>query len=228
MKLFLTSAGLTTNTLRTAFRALLPANPRIAFVPTAARVYQDTSWLENDVGNVRAADIKVNLIDISTAPKSEWLEALEAADAICFGGGNAYFLLDWIRRCGLGEMLPALLKSRVYMGISAGSMVAGPSIESNSPIFPEEDEGRIEDLRGLSLVPYAVVPHLNSVMFSHARHEYIRRFADSVTYPVFALDDQSAIEVVDGRTRIVSTGAYKAFDNEAHRILTPNLTSIHK
>jgi dipeptidase E len=161
---------------------------------------------------VRAAGVEVSLIDISTAPKREWLGALEVADAICFGGGNAYFLLDWIRRSGLAEILPSLLKSRVYMGISAGSMVAGPSIESNSSIFPEEDEGKIEDLSGLSLVPYAVVPHLNSVTFSHARHQEILRFAGGVKYPVFAIDDQSAIEVVDGCTRIVSTGEYKAYD----------------
>jgi dipeptidase E len=212
MKLFLTSAGLTTDTLRTAFRALLPSNPRVAFVPTAARLYQDTSWLEADIGNIRAADVEVDLVDISLAPKSAWLEAFNTADAICFGGGNTYFLLDWIRRCGLAEMLPALLKSRVYMGISAGSMVAGPSVESNSPIFPEEDEGKIDDLRGLSLVPFAVVPHLNSAMFSNARDEHVHRFANSVTYPVYALDDQSAIEVTDGKTRVVSSGDYKAYN----------------
>lgn len=216
MKLFLTSAGLTTDTLRTAFRALLPSNPRVAFVPTAARLYQDSSWLEADIGNVRAAGVEVNLADISLAPRSEWLEVFNTADAVCFGGGNTYFLLDWIRRCGLAETLPALLKNRVYMGISAGSMVAGPSVESNSPIFPEEDEGKIDDLRGLSLVPFAVVPHLNSAMFSNARQEHIQRFADSVQYQVYALDDQSAIEVSDGETRVVSTGDYKVYNNRRH------------
>ena len=214
MKLFLTSGGLTTDTLRTAFRALLPANPRVAFVPTAARLYQDTSWLAADIGNIRAADVEVNLVDISVAPKSEWLEVFNTADAICFGGGNTYFLLDWIRRCGLAETLPALLKSRVCMGISAGSMVAGPSVESNSPIFPEEDEGKIEDLRGLSFVPFAVVPHLNSTIFSNARHEKIERFADSVQYPVYALDDHSAIQVNDGEIRVISTGVYKVYNGE--------------
>lgn len=213
MKLFLTSGGLTTDTLRAAFRSLLPSNPRVAFVPTAARLYQDISGLEADINNVRAAGVEVNQVDISLAPKSEWLEAFNSADAICFGGGNTYFLLDWIRRCGLAERLPALIKSRVYMGISAGSMVAGPSVESNSPIFPEEDEGKIDDLRGLSIVPFAVVPHLNSATFSNARHEQIQRFADSVQYPVYALDDQSAIAVTDGKTRVVSTGEYRVYNN---------------
>jgi dipeptidase E len=100
------------------------------------------------------------------------------------------------------------------MGISAGSMVAGPSVESNSPIFPEEDEGKIEDLRGLSLVPFAIVPHLNSASFANARHEQIERFADYVQYPVYALDDQSAIQVSDGEIRVISTGVYRVYSNQ--------------
>lgn len=96
MKLFLTSGGLTTDKLRTAFRALLPSNPRVAFVPTAARLYPDMSWLEADIANVRAGDVEVNLVDISLAPKSEWLEIFSMADAICFGGGNSTQLAWWV------------------------------------------------------------------------------------------------------------------------------------
>lgn len=88
MKLFLTSGGLTTDTLRAAFRSLLPPSPRVAFVPTAARLYQDISWLDADVNNISAAGVEVTRVDISLAPKREWMEVFEAAHAICFGGGN--------------------------------------------------------------------------------------------------------------------------------------------
>lgn len=212
MKLFLTSGGLTTDALRDAFQAMLPSKARIAFVPTAAKLYQDTSWLNDDIENVRKSGATVELVDISTSSHAHWLKAFEASDSICFGGGNTYFLLDWVRRCGLSSILPALLDRRVYMGISAGSMIAGPSIESNSPIFPEEDVGKIEDLQGLSLVPFAVIPHLNSPSFSGARLEPIERFASTVRYPVYAIDDRSAIQVIDGQTTVVSTGEYKAYN----------------
>jgi dipeptidase E len=213
MKFFLTSSGLTTETLRNAFRAILPSDPRVVFVPTAAKPYPDTSWLKDDIENVRLAGVTVDLLDISTASRDEWFGSIEAADAICFGGGNTYFLLEWVRRCGLASELPVLLQDKVYMGISAGSMIAGPSIESNSPIFPEEDDGITEDRSGLSLVPFAVVPHLNSPSFPRSRAGNIRTFAAGVPYPVYALDDRSAIEFVDGRMRVVSTGEYQAYNN---------------
>ncbi len=212
MKLFLTSGGLTTETLRMAFRAMLPSNPRVVFVPTAAKLCEDASWLKDDIENVRLSGATVELVDISTASRGEWFGAIEAADSICFGGGNTYFLLDWVRRCGLESELSDLLHDRVYMGISAGSMIAGPSIESNSPIFPEEEEGKLENLTGLSLVSFAVVPHLNSQSFPNARSENIQQFARGVSYPIYALDDRSAIEFIDGRMRVVSTGEYKAYN----------------
>jgi dipeptidase E len=219
MKLLLTSGGLTTETLRQSFRALLrtSSKPRTVFIPTAARHSPDKSWLDADVENVRSAGTEVELVDISAAPIEQWLPTLQAADALCFGGGNTYFLLDWVRRSGLVNVLPSLLEHRLYMGISAGSMIAGPSIESNSPIFPEEDEGKIEDLRGLSLVEFAVIPHLLSPAFPHATTVEVGGFAARVRYPVYAIDDSSAVEVVEGRMRIVSTGRYEAYNQPLDR-----------
>jgi dipeptidase E len=174
-------------------------------------VYRDRSWLKGDIDNIKAAGIQVTDIDISVAPKADIVGVLEAADAICFGGGNAYFLLDWVRRSGIDKLLPNLLERRVYMGISAGSMIAGPSIETNTPFFPEEDEGKIEDLKGLCLVPWAVVPHLNSPSFPQVRDERVQSFASSVHYPVVALDDASALEVLKEGEWVVSTGEYRMY-----------------
>ncbi len=47
----------------------------------------------------------------------------DAADVMFFGGGSNYHLMRWINRSGLAKLLPEYLKSKVYVGVSAGSMV---------------------------------------------------------------------------------------------------------
>jgi len=210
MRLFLTSGGLTNDTLKRSFRSLLAkdlATASIAFIPTGANVFSDTSWLETDLANLRTSGVgKIDLVDLSKLPGAEAIRRCAQADAIWVNGGNTYYLLDWVRRSGMAAALPNLLTDRLYVGVSAGSMLVGPSIESNTPIFPEEDNHKSDDLKGLGLVPFAVIPHLFSPSFPNSSPSHIEKFAATVRYPVYALDDASAIEVVAGRVRIVSVG----------------------
>ena len=216
MKLFLTSEGLTNNSIRQAFCELLPDTPdncSVAVIPTAANVCSDISWLEEHLENIQKAGItKIERLDLETLPIDSVLERLYESDVIWFEGGNTYHLLHWVRASGLAEALPELLENKIYAGVSAGSMIAGPSVESNSPMFPEEDQHKIENLNGLGLVPFAVIPHLNSDYFKHTKNEFIKLFADTVDYPVYALDDNSAIEVVGGSLRIITEGDYLEYN----------------
>jgi len=216
MKFFLTSSGLTNANLTQAFCELVPkpvATSRVAFIPTGANVYTDTSWLDDDIKNLRGSGVgDIDMIDISKLDSSEWVPRCREADVLWFNGGNTYYLLDWIRRSGMSTELRPLLQDKIYAGVSAGSMVAGPSVESNTSIFPEEDDHKTDDLEGLKLVPFAVIPHLNSPNFPHARTKTIEKFANSVSYPVYALDDQSALVSIDGSIDLVSEGEYRAYN----------------
>lgn len=210
MKFFLTSSGLTNRLLTKTFCDLLPrpaAECRIAFIPTAANLSDETDWLDDDIKNMMNSGIgHVDHVDIAVAPKSEWLPKLQEADVLWFNGGYTSYLLDWIRKSGLIEELNELLSSRLYVGSSAGSMVAGPSIESNSVIYPEEDDYKIDDISGLNFVPFAIIPHLNSDFFSKAKPEFIEEFSKSVNYPVYALDDNSAVLSINGSVSLISEG----------------------
>ena len=145
------------------------------------------------------------------SPK-EALSRCSAADVIWFNGGNTYFLLDWVRRSRLAAELPELLKNRLYVGVSAGSMIAGPTIETNTPLFPEEDDHKIDDLTGLNLVQFAIVPHLFSGDFPHVSPGHIERFAATVSYPIYALDDNSAVVAAEGSLRVVSEGQARVYN----------------
>src|SRR3989344_1969229 len=133
MKLFLTSGGITNKAIVKAFLDLVgkkAKDTRVVFIPTAANVERgDKDWLINDLYNLKKLKLKcIDIVDISALPKKIWLPRLKAADVLFFSGGNSFWLAHWLRKSGLIKLLPRLLKTRVWAGISAGSIVTGPSL----------------------------------------------------------------------------------------------------
>lgn len=215
MKLLLTSAGLSNKTIANALTDLLgePAKGvKLAFVPTAANVEEgDKHWLIDDYNNCRKAGFEVDIVDISALSKDQWLPRLEQAKVLFFGGGNTFHLMHCMKKSGLADILPELLKTRVYAGISAGSCVAGPTIyNSVQNLFGEKYELEIKD--GLGMVDLQFIPHLNSPYFDKIRKENLELAAKDLEEPVYALDDQSAMVVNGDQIEVVSEGEWHKFE----------------
>lgn len=218
MKLLLTSGGLTNTSITNALFDLVgkkPGDTALVFIPTAANVEDgDKSWLINDLVNLQKQGFKqIEIADISAIPREIWQPRLEEADVIFFEGGNTYHLMEWIEKSGLKKLLPALLKTRVYVGVSAGSAITNPMLGLNiSQLIYEEDLDRTEDMEGLNYVPFYFLPHLNSPYFSKIRKEYIEKAIEDMKEKVYALDDNGALKVVDGKVEIISEGEYLEFN----------------
>ncbi len=212
MKLFLTSAGLANDSIVKAFNelgGLAKEKIHIAFVPTAANVEEgDKGWLIKDLNNLKKQQYScVDIVDISAVSEDVWKPRLEAANVLFFGGGNTFHLMHWLQKSGLDKLLPELLKTRVYAGISAGSCVAGPTIYNKvQNLFGEKYNLKIKE--GLNLVNFQFIPHLNSPYFDKIREEYIKEAAKELTEPVYAADDNTAIKVIDNKIEIISEGKY--------------------
>jgi dipeptidase E len=218
MKLLLTSAGIVNQTIAQAVVDLvgLPKDKiKVIFIPTATNVEEgDKGWLINDLTNFQQQGYQsVDIVDIAAVPQSIWQPRLEAANLICFGGGNEQFLAQAIRESGLKEVLLELLKTRVYMGISAGSMVAGEflSPDQQKIIYPEDN---VEDGRetGLGYTQCVIIPHLNSTYFPCKRKEILETIK-GLNIPLYALDDQSALKIENDKIEVISEGEYLLFNN---------------
>jgi len=213
MKLLLTSAGIQNKSIAKAILDLtgLPAAKiNLAFIPTAANVEEnDKGWLIDDLVNFQKQRYKsIDIVDIAAIPRDIWQPRLEKANLFCFGGGNEQYLARIMRESGLSDLLPELLKTRVYMGISAGSMVAGrsPSKKSLEIVYPEDEIG-IELESALNFINCNIFPHFNSSSFPQIRKEILESLKD-VTAPIYALDDQSALKVIDGKIEVITEGEY--------------------
>ncbi len=206
MKLMLTSSGITNPSLAKALKTLVKEDLKIAFIPTAANNKGgDKDWLINDLANCRKIG-EVDIVDISALKKNDWLSRLKWANVIFLGGGDTVYLMDWIVKSGLVEELPSLLKTRVYAGISAGSIVLNKKL-SASREFLYGDETK-DSPKGLGYVDFYVRPHLNSAHYPKLRDEFLKELAPKFDGDLYALDDNSAIILNEGKIEVVSEGKW--------------------
>ena len=214
MKLLLTSGGITNKSIAKALFELVGKKPEetsLVFIPTASNVEKgDKSWLIGDLVNLKNQNFKsISIADISAVPENIWRPQIKEADVIFFEGGNTYHLMEWINKSGLAKLLPEFLKTKVYVGLSAGSMVVSPDLALKiSQDLYEEDLDRTGDISGLNFVDFYVLPHFNSIYFSKLKEENIRESAKGIKNKIYVLGDQSALKVDNGKVEIISEGKY--------------------
>ncbi|OGN19675.1 MAG: hypothetical protein A2910_03740 [Candidatus Yanofskybacteria bacterium RIFCSPLOWO2_01_FULL_39_28] len=218
MKLLLTSDGITNKSIAKALFDLVgkkPEDTSLVFVPTASNVEKgDKEWLINDLINLKKQNFKqIDIADISAVDKTIWLPKMEEADVLFFEGGNTYHLMRWVNKSGLAEELPKLLEARVYVGVSAGSMIMGPDLALHqSQILYGEDLQEKENMTGLNFVDFYFFSHLNSPHFNLRKEEIIKEAVKDMKEKVYAMDDNSALKIVDGKIEIISEGKYMIFN----------------
>lgn len=220
MKLLLTSNGLSNDSIASTLFEMVgkkPEDTSIVFIPTASNVeVGDKGWFIDDLVNIQKRDFKeIEIADISAVERDVWLPKLESADVLFFEGGNTYHLMRWMNKSGLAEMLSELLKDKVYVGVSAGSMVTCPDLVlKTSQVVYGEDLKETEEMDGLNFVDFYFLPHLNSEWFTRLRKENIEQAITdaSITRKLYALDDMSALKVIDGKEEVISEGEWLVFN----------------
>ena len=174
----------------------------------------------------------LGILELTALPSIEeaaWVPAVREADALLVWGGDPLFLANWMRRSGLTRLLPTLRSEAVYVGVSAGSIAAATTFVET---YVEPPRGRDEPLKsedivfstpqgdlkrilvtgqGAGLVDFAVIPHFAHPDHPDASLANAERWAARIPAPTYAIDDESAISVVDGAAQVVSEGQWKLF-----------------
>ena len=156
---------------------------RLLFVPFALR---DRAAYGGKVrARMAAIGVEVEALTADEAGKA----ALERAAAVFVGGGNTFRLLRTLESAGLVEPLRRrALAGLLYMGASAGSNLAGPTIKTTNDMPIVEPES----FTALGLVPFQINPHYFDVdrtttYMGETREERLREFHEENPTPVVAL-----------------------------------------
>lgn len=218
MKLLLTSDGICNDSIKKALQELCVrpfSELNVAFIPTAANVEDgNKDWLIKDISyGMNLGFAETDIVDISAIDIEMAERRLQNADVLLFGGGNTFHLMYWLQKTGLKQKMLELLKTRVYVGISAGSMVATKNLVlSDSPRLYNNEKIGADMMEGLGLVDFHMRPHLNSPIFPEMSMENVEKISKDVAEPVYAIDDNTALKVVDGKLEVITEGTWKRFN----------------
>src|SRR5690348_9295240 len=111
-----------------------------------------------------------------------------------------------MRDSGLAGLFPSL-RDTVYVGLSAGSMVLTPRIGEDFVGWkpPTGDDST------LGIVDFSIFPHVDHELLPENTMAAAEKWAVSLGGPAYAIDDETAIKVVDDTVEVVSEGHWKLF-----------------
>ena len=218
MRFLLTSAGITNTSIRNALVDLLRkpiAESSALVIPTAAYWFSRGPGIAYRLisGTARGPLCELGwkslgVLELTALPsieRSHWTSAVAEADALLVGGGDPMYLCDWLRLSGFADLLPSLRRDLVYVGVSGGSMAVTPSL---GVTYNDRDTS---GYRALGLVDFSIAPHLDHPdMPDNSLAEYAK-WAAGVPNPTYGIDDETAIQVVDGAVEVISEGHWKLF-----------------
>jgi dipeptidase E len=220
VKLLLTSAGVKNASIQNAMVELLGkpiAESDALCIPTAAYGHPmagpHTVWRFISGGEPRCPMVglgwkSVGVLELTALPsldEERWVPLVRATDVLLVGGGDAAFLCHWMRASGLADLLPSLSEA-VWVGLSAGSMVMTPRIGMDFVTWdsPAGD-------RTLGIVDFSIFPHVDHPELPENTMAAAEQWAAGMPGAAYAIDDETAIKVVDDAVEVVSEGHWKLF-----------------
>jgi dipeptidase E len=229
MKLLLTSAGIKNASIRQALLELLGkpiADCNALCIPTAGYGYPQgnratNAWRfisgrEPDCPMCELEWKSMGVLELTALPSigaERWVPWVREADVLLVNGGDTPYLCYWMRKSGLASLLPTLDRT-VWVGLSAGSMVMTPRIGEKFVATKPPITG---DDRTLGVVDFSIFPHLDHPQMPGNNMAAAERWAVELGGPAYAMDDQTAIKVVDGVVEVVSEGNWKLLGAERKR-----------
>jgi dipeptidase E len=219
--MLLTSAGIRNDILRSALADLVGksfATTRVVFIPTASvAAAGDHGWFVEDLSRLHGLRWReFDILELNGLPGEMVLKRLRHADVIYVEGGNHYHLANSITSNGLAAELADILESKVYVGVSAGSMIFSRNLsERTGEAFGEQEDLQILRALGetrarspIGLFDWYLKPHLNSPDFPNRTPAWFEKAAAKLDFPVYALDDDSAVRVRGDGIDVVSDGEW--------------------
>jgi dipeptidase E len=167
---------------------------RVLFVPYALQ--DRNGYAQVARTKFEAMGFALESIHDSDDPK----RAVEQAQAMFVGGGNTFRLLKTLYELDLLDAIKRRAGAGMpYMGASAGSNLAGPTIRTTNdmPIVQPPS------FNALGLVPFQINPHYvdadpSSTHMGETREQRLREYLEENTVPVVAIREPAMLHFENG------------------------------
>jgi len=129
-------------------------------------------------------------LDLDGMNEDQLREKLKNFNAVFVNGGSTFYLLKSIRESGFDKVIKELLpQGFIYMGASAGSYVACPTIEMATWKHQDKyDHYGLTDFTAMNLVPFLMTVH-----YVPEYHDLLKEKIKNAGYSTKVLSDEQAI-----------------------------------
>lgn len=139
--------------------------------------------------------------------RSDFDSALHGVDALYVAAGSTFALLDALRANGAREVIMDRVRDGMpYIGASAGSIVAGPTIEPLSLMDDPGDAPELSNYDGMKLLSSVVIPHADGLLPPYPK-ELIQRTLEryGADHDLIPLRDDETLLVDAGGPRVIAS-----------------------
>lgn len=200
-KILLSSAGLTSDCLSTALLNLIPKKPSEVRALIVSDIQDEddaffVNAVERELESIGIDDYRVFNLNCDECDLN-----IRDTNLFYICGGNTFHILHRLRVTGLDKLIKELVQSEqaVYLGISAGSIIAGPSIAiAGWGSEGDKNEINLKDLSGFGFVDFTVFPHYRPEL-----KDEVEGFRKLIPYDIFEIEDTEGVVVSDGKRELI-------------------------
>lgn len=179
---------------------LMDRSKKIVYIPSwyGEEAYRDYKDFKEQLPNSNVIYFPIN-----KRPTVEKIKELKSCDLIYFDGGNTFYILNQLINWNLVSLIKKLSRSKVIVGMSAGSILQTPNINlAQIPYFNADDNDvRLEDLSGLNNVSFEIYPHFS--IRNKKELKELTKYSKTHKRKIYLLPDGSSIIKKKGRVKFV-------------------------
>lgn len=195
---------------------------RLAFVPYA--LYNQAAYGAKVAERLKPLGIEVQTVTEDASA----IRTVEGADAVFVGGGNTFRLLLKMQRARvLDPIRRRAMEGIPYMGASAGTVVAAPTIRTTNDMPIVEPAG----LAALGLVPFQINCHYldpdpASKHMGETRETRLREFLEENDVKVLGIREGAFLRVEGDRATLEGFSGARLFSRGAEPVELPTGADI--
>ena len=175
---------------------------KILFIPTAANVEEYKKYMHLTQKAFEDFGYEVENFDVSVFSEEIAKEKLSEAKIVFISGGNTFYLLQELKRKNLITYLNERIENGLlYIGESAGSVIAAPDIEYASIVDDKTLATELDDYTGLNLVDFYIVPHFEEEPFVESSRKTVELYKDKLDLKL--INNKEAILVENNNFTII-------------------------
>lgn len=184
---------------------ILPKSPqeiKIAHIITASNVDENPDYVREEEKAFQEVGFQYENISLENKAADELRELFADKDVVYVQGGNTFYLLKHVRLSGFETVVKEFIeRGGIYIGASAGTVIAAPTIEIAGWEGIDKNDVGLEDLTAMKLIGFHIFVH-----YDESFEDLVREETSYTFLPVSIITDDQAILVQNDKISLVGKG----------------------